>query len=743
MYQHSGSTTKMKFVALVSGGKDSCYNILHCLKQNHELVALANLCPHDKHTQELNSFMFQTVGHDLVSLYEKCCHVPLFKRHISQDGSINRDLNYIKVSNDDEIEAMFHLLQDVKSAIPDLKGVSVGAILSSYQRVRVEDVCNRLGLTVLSYLWQRDQLELMTEMVSMSNSISPEDNNPPYGKFDARLIKVATIGLDAAHLNKSLPEILPTMIKLNQQYEVNICGEGGEFETMVLDAPFFKDGYLKLIGVNIDPQEVDNHHNHNDGVFNAHLNVEFVPRKLDQHFLPRQLESLPEPPILNDKWQELLSEVQNIPLSNETVNLNSMNTPTDCYNFNPTVSISNSTNNNLLYISNLVSTLKEDNPLESHMENILKQLNDTLNSKSLYPCQIISSSLILQDISNFTRINKIYNDWFDTNKWGPLPPSRACVGSNMLGPHNMVQLSVVIDTTPQSIITYTNGDDTVTINQNKDGLHVQSRSYWAPCNIGPYSQATWLHNDYENKVARISGQIALIPKSMELVSNNDPWTQSVLALKHFDTLKQTIDTKNQLFMTCFVSSGDMVDIVSKTWSLYCSEMSYESSLWMDKEDDPMECLVIVEISQLPRNALCEWGGVAAKSIKVEMYDDDTDSDEQEELDNTSLSHVNSSMQNVSIQEKTHSTEIFNTITVSKGEHNKRYFTTGFSNDDSELLAYLNTNVLGQITLYLNPSVCSSSVMEQLNTKDNVELYPVQKVYNHKGTNFKYGYNHTY
>ena len=31
-----------------SGGKDSCLNLLHCIAEGHELVALANLRPADK-----------------------------------------------------------------------------------------------------------------------------------------------------------------------------------------------------------------------------------------------------------------------------------------------------------------------------------------------------------------------------------------------------------------------------------------------------------------------------------------------------------------------------------------------------------------------------------------------------------------------------------------------------------------------------------------------------------------------
>jgi hypothetical protein len=35
----------MKYIAILSGGKDSCYNLLHCHKNGHELVAAASLRP--------------------------------------------------------------------------------------------------------------------------------------------------------------------------------------------------------------------------------------------------------------------------------------------------------------------------------------------------------------------------------------------------------------------------------------------------------------------------------------------------------------------------------------------------------------------------------------------------------------------------------------------------------------------------------------------------------------------------
>jgi len=58
--------------------------------------------------------------------------------------------------------------------------------ITRHQRVRVESVC--LGLTPLAFLWQRDQTELLREMISAG--------------MESVLIKVACLGLDKRHLGK-------------------------------------------------------------------------------------------------------------------------------------------------------------------------------------------------------------------------------------------------------------------------------------------------------------------------------------------------------------------------------------------------------------------------------------------------------------------------------------------------------------------------------------------------------------
>ena len=73
----------MKFVGLISGGKDSIFNLVHCVANGHELVCTANLHPPEEmEVKEMDSFMFQTVGVEIADRISECLQVPLIKRAI-------------------------------------------------------------------------------------------------------------------------------------------------------------------------------------------------------------------------------------------------------------------------------------------------------------------------------------------------------------------------------------------------------------------------------------------------------------------------------------------------------------------------------------------------------------------------------------------------------------------------------------------------------------------------------------
>lgn len=139
----------------------------------------------------------------------------------------DKTLDYTEASHEeDEVEDLFELVKEVLEKHPDIGGVSSGAIASTYQKNRVEHICQRLGLVSLAYLWGRDQQELLHEMVETGmNSV---------------LIKVASYGLGKAHLGKSLAEMEGELFELSEKHGVYCCGEGGEFESLTLDCPIYK-----------------------------------------------------------------------------------------------------------------------------------------------------------------------------------------------------------------------------------------------------------------------------------------------------------------------------------------------------------------------------------------------------------------------------------------------------------------------------------------------------------------------
>ena len=140
----------MKFVALLSGGKDSVYAVMEAERFGHELVGAAHLHPADEAVDEVDSFCFQSAAHGAVAGVAAALGVPLARRPITGTAA-TQALVYAPTAGD-EVEDLLALLRDCQSKFPGLEAVSSGAILSNYQRTRVEDVCRRLGLRSLSYL---------------------------------------------------------------------------------------------------------------------------------------------------------------------------------------------------------------------------------------------------------------------------------------------------------------------------------------------------------------------------------------------------------------------------------------------------------------------------------------------------------------------------------------------------------------------------------------------------------------
>lgn len=566
----------MKFLALISGGKDSFFNIHHCLSRGHELVALGNLYPAAKDGDEIDSFMFQTVGHEVIDYYGECLDVPIYRQEI-KGKSKNQELEY-KITEEDEIEDLFKLISTIKHHHPQVEGVSCGAILSHYQRNRVEDVCERLGLTPLAYLWQRSQPELMQEMI--------------LNGLDARLIKVAAIGLTSKDLGKSIADVYPYLLKLNLMYDVHVCGEGGEFETIVLDSPIFKRKKLQIV----DSETITLS---NDDVCYMKLKVELVDKE-------EVYKEVCAPKLLDGDFEKVLEELSELDhLSTDLPKLSledSMTEPISKLQFHSSVTETSTK----IYVSNLVSDKGEE---PEQMKEIFHQLSSYLDHYQLSTKNIQHMTLLLKDMSKFIQLNLIYFQFFEKFN---LPPSRICIQTTL--PNNYkIQLSCIINKP--------NG-------YQAEGIHIRSRSYWAPQNIGPYSQSKVDVQRYY-KVASLSGQIPLLPWNMQLLDDSDE-VNSILSLQHLHRVKQLINVKKLASVICFITRDNLVNLVQDIWQLYCDN---ELENWYNR-------LTVVKVESLPKNADVEWGGFSYETVEDNDDDDNESSDMEDSIELGAFELVN-------------------------------------------------------------------------------------------------------
>jgi len=108
----------------------------------------------------------------------------------------------------------------------NIQGIVTGAVASTYQRDRIERIAEESGLKIFSPLWHKEPIQEMRELLEKG--------------FLFILTAIAGEGLDKSWLNKiiTITEI-EKLETLHQKYGLSVNGEGGEFESIVLDCPLF------------------------------------------------------------------------------------------------------------------------------------------------------------------------------------------------------------------------------------------------------------------------------------------------------------------------------------------------------------------------------------------------------------------------------------------------------------------------------------------------------------------------
>jgi len=189
----------MKVAVLFSGGKDSVFAAFCCQSMGWDVVLLT-IEPSE------NSMMF---------------HHPNVRWCREQAKEMGMEFARVRAEGKteaDELEAMKRELASL-----NVDGVAAGAIESEYQKERVDRIAHELGIRSFAPIWRTGEalLEEQTEY------------------FESYLVAVAAEGLGEGMLGRKFDADFVKYLK-SLKPTVSPHLEGGEGETFVANAPFFK-----------------------------------------------------------------------------------------------------------------------------------------------------------------------------------------------------------------------------------------------------------------------------------------------------------------------------------------------------------------------------------------------------------------------------------------------------------------------------------------------------------------------
>jgi diphthine-ammonia ligase len=183
-----------------SGGKDSCYALMLALRQQHTLKALVNMMNESGVISRSHGLPIPVLQQQADAL-----RVPL----IAQPTSWNEYQSYFistleKVKTDFSVEAMVF-----------------GDIDLQEHRDWEEMVCAKAQLLAMLPIWKRDRKQLVQDMLDE--------------ELEAIIVSCNT-QMGERFLGETLS---PKLVMELETLGVDVCGENGEFHTVVVNCPIF------------------------------------------------------------------------------------------------------------------------------------------------------------------------------------------------------------------------------------------------------------------------------------------------------------------------------------------------------------------------------------------------------------------------------------------------------------------------------------------------------------------------
>jgi ABC transporter with metal-binding/Fe-S-binding domain ATP-binding protein len=203
----------VELLALYTGGKDSHYAMIKAVEEGHTIKCIATAEP-----ARADSYMFHAVNTRWARLHAEAMGIPHY--FIPTSGVKEKEVEELGA-------ALASLAREC-----GVEGISTGAIASRYQKERVDKLAERLGLRHYAPLWGRDQAGLLFEEVSRESFV---------------IVAAMAMGLGEEWLGRRIgPEEAERLVELARRYGFSPVGEGGEYESFVVESPLFRGRRVEI-----------------------------------------------------------------------------------------------------------------------------------------------------------------------------------------------------------------------------------------------------------------------------------------------------------------------------------------------------------------------------------------------------------------------------------------------------------------------------------------------------------------
>ncbi len=191
----------MSYISSWSGGKDGCFACYLALSQGYKVSHLVNFI-----SQEFKRVSFHGTESRLIQLQSQAIGIPLLQKETTRDG----------------YEAEFK--EAVRSLLPDgIEGMVFGDIYLDEHKEWVERVCADLGIEAALPLWGRSTEDILTDFIDAG--------------FEALIVSARAELVDQGWLGKRVDKSFLDYLKARN---IDLCGENGEYHTLVVSGPLFK-----------------------------------------------------------------------------------------------------------------------------------------------------------------------------------------------------------------------------------------------------------------------------------------------------------------------------------------------------------------------------------------------------------------------------------------------------------------------------------------------------------------------